>query len=170
MSIIPMCIMLVIILQHHLQPQQVKSTGTAKEECFFMGIKPLLPHTLYILRQRSKEQNSNLVLVDTNLNKTEVFEIKEVGYIPLVSYLLSLEAKLVLQDRRIRDEYAIIKNKVLSYKGVKSRISFKRESFNVGRTKLICLTIREKKMSLLVSCPQVLCEDSKVKYKMLEDD
>ncbi len=65
----------------------------------------------------------------------------------LVRYRKSLVAKLVLQPE-LQDNYKTIRAKILSYKKVKSRVSFKCERFYLGRKTLIKLFVRGKRIYL----------------------
>ncbi len=70
------------------------------------------------------------------------------GEVVLVSYRSSYMSRLIQADAEIQDYYTVIKNTLLSYKGVKSRTSWNFESFNKGRIQ--CAKINLKGRALLV--------------------
>lgn len=114
-----------------------------------------------------KEENT----IDNENNEEEVYNLdpifnnyaKEKSYAPLVSYSISFEAKLALGDDDIRNVYNEIKNAILSFNKVKSRMSFKKETFYIGRTVLAVLQIRGKKINLYVPKVDALVEEVKIK-------
>ncbi len=70
------------------------------------------------------------------------------GQVVLVSYRSSYMSRLIQADSEIQDYYTVIKNTLLSYKGVKSRVSWNFESFNKGRVQ--CAKLNLKGRALLV--------------------
>ena len=70
------------------------------------------------------------------------------GVVVYVRYRSSFESRLIQSDTEIQDYYTIIKNTLLSYKGVKARGSWNFESFNKGRVQ--CAKINVKGRALLV--------------------
>ncbi|MDR9825035.1 hypothetical protein RCJ22_05360, partial [Vibrio sp. FNV 38] len=51
----------------------------------------------------------------------------------LIRYRRSFQSRLIQAEEKLQSYYTAIKNALLSYKGVKSRTSWKQESFNRGR-------------------------------------
>ena len=70
------------------------------------------------------------------------------GEVVYVRYRSSFESRLIQSDEEIQDYYTVIKNTLLSYKGVKSRTSWNFESFNKGRVQ--CAKLNVKGRALLV--------------------
>lgn len=66
-------------------------------------------------------------------------------------YIRTYLSRLIQADDEIKGYYGEIKNKFLSYKKVKSRISKKCESFNFGRMKLAKLDVRGKRIDLYLA-------------------
>lgn len=60
----------------------------------------------------------------------------------------SFTANLIQSNPQVKAYYSAIKNKILSYHGVKSRISWRCDSFNKGRQQLFKLKIRGKTICL----------------------
>ena len=65
-----------------------------------------------------------------------------------IKYSRSIKAKVIQTDDTVKEYYSAIKNHILSYKGVKSRFSWKFDSFNKGREQLFKLKIRGKTLCL----------------------
>ena len=65
-----------------------------------------------------------------------------------VHYRSSYMSRLIQSDEQLKEYYAVIKNALLSFVGVKSRISWNGESFNRGRTN--CAKVNVKGRSLIV--------------------
>lgn len=68
-----------------------------------------------------------------------------------VRYDRSFEAKLIQLKDEPKEWYTAIKNELMSYKKVKARISWKRESFAMGRMKLARMVIRGKTLCLMLA-------------------
>lgn len=81
---------------------------------------------------------------DTNI--TEVREPETKSY-SLVRYRKSLVAKLVLQPE-LQPLYKELRAKILAYKKVNARLSFKGERFSFGRKTLLRLFVRGKRIYL----------------------
>ncbi|MCH5165312.1 MAG: hypothetical protein J1G01_02810 [Clostridiales bacterium] len=68
-----------------------------------------------------------------------------------VSYNRSLTAKLSQLTRESKEWYSELKNELLSYDSVKCRMSWKRETFRVGRMVVARLVVRGKTLSMLIA-------------------
>ncbi|MDE5593353.1 MAG: hypothetical protein K2I75_05405, partial [Clostridiales bacterium] len=68
-----------------------------------------------------------------------------------VSYNRSLTAKLAQMNNKSKEWYSQIKNELLSYDKVKVRMSWKRETFRIGRLTVAKLIVRGKTLCLLVA-------------------
>ena len=66
-------------------------------------------------------------------------------------YLRSYLARLIQSEDLLKQSYGAIKNKLLSYQKVKSRISKKYEAFNCGRNKLAKINVKGKKIYLYLA-------------------
>ncbi len=66
-------------------------------------------------------------------------------------YIRTYMARLIQSDDKVKDIYNAIKNKLLSYKKVKCRLSKKRETFYVGRRTLVKLDVKGKKIDLYLA-------------------
>ncbi len=79
-----------------------------------------------------------------------------------IKYSRSFTANLIQSDDTVKDYYGQLKNHILSYKGVKSKISWKFESFNRGRDQLFKIKFRGK--TILLYCALDPNEFDKSKY------
>ena len=68
-----------------------------------------------------------------------------------VSYNRSLIAKISQLSREAKEWYSELKNELLSYEKVKDRMSWKRETFRIGRMAVARLVVRGKTLSLLLA-------------------
>ena len=84
-----------------------------------------------------------------------------------ISYDKSQTAKLMQADELVKDYYDLVKNELLSYKGVKCRLSWKHESFTKGRVLLAKLKVRGKHLRLLLPLDPNDYVDTKYKVKDL---
>lgn len=69
----------------------------------------------------------------------------------VIKYSKSFLAKLIQSDDKTKWYYSRLKNRLLSYEGVKSRTSWKWESFRAGRKTLAKLRMRGKTLSLCLA-------------------
>ncbi len=96
-------------------------------------------------------------------DETEIRRVEEDGktrYI-VIKYSKSFLAKLIQSDDEVKATYSKIKNELLSYKGVKSRLSWRWETFRAGRAIVARLRIRGKSLSLALPLNPADYEDSK---------
>lgn len=80
----------------------------------------------------------------------------------------SFTAKLVLSSDELKARYSEIKNALLSYKKVKSRTSWKCETFRRGRTVLAKFMIRGKTLCLYLALFPAEISDKKYKVEKVE--
>ncbi len=69
----------------------------------------------------------------------------------IIKYNKSFTAKLIQAPDLSKDYYSVLKNELLSYKGVKSRVSWKYETFYAGRQTFARLSVRGKKLCLFLA-------------------
>ena len=86
-----------------------------------------------------------------------------------IRYDKSQAAKLMQSDAVVKNYYDIIKNELLSYKGVKCRLSWKHETFRKGRVCVAKLKVRGKHLRLLLPLNPNDYIDTKYKVKDLSD-
>ncbi len=97
-----------------------------------------------------------------------VVEGGEVKYI-IIKYSKSFQAKLIQSGNVTKDYYSQLKNCLLSYKGVKSRMSWRWETFRAGRKALAKLRLRGKTLSLALALNPDDYADTKYIVESLAD-
>ncbi len=107
-------------------------------------------------------------------NEAEKEEINESvikfvdGFGIVVRYNKSFKARLIQSQDELKNYYNILKNELLSYKKVKSRISWNYESLNAGRNKIAKFNVRGKTLKLYLALdPDDYAE---TKYKVERSD
>lgn len=98
-----------------------------------------------------EEEDRQLAMVEEN---------GKIRYI-IIKYSKSFQAKLIQSDAETKNYYSRIKNELLSYGGVKSRMSWKWEAFRSGRKTLAKLRLRGKTLSVALALDPTEFEDSK---------
>ena len=98
------------------------------------------------------EEKSEDAALDSDVTDDEISEgaIAD-GQVVMVSYRSSFMSRLIQADSDIQDYYTVIKNTLLSYKGVKARTSWNYESFNQGRLQCAKLNIKGRTLSLYLA-------------------
>ena len=86
------------------------------------------------------------------------------GRIVMVSLRKSFEAKLIQSSPQLHSVYSIIKNELLSYNKVNSRISWGYDSFNRGRNQVAKLVIRGKSLYLYLALDPNYYVDTKYNF------
>ena len=97
-----------------------------------------------------------------------VVENGNVRYI-VIKYSKSFLAKLIQSDDETKWYYSQLKNRLCSYDGVKSRISWKWESFRSGKKTLAKLRLRGKTLSFCLALNADDYADSKYKVESLAE-
>ena len=95
----------------------------------------------------------------------EMLEQEHRGEVQLVTrYRRSYLSRLAQSQGSIQDYYNVIKNLLLSYKGVKSRISWNFESFNVGRTPLAKFNAKTRTLYVYIALNPEELADTKYNF------
>ena len=85
-----------------------------------------------------------------------------------VQYIRSFTAKLIQSNDEVKGWYAELKNELLSYKKVKSRISWKRESFRLGRKNVVRFAFRGKTLCVYFALNPNEFDGTKYKVEAVE--
>ena len=86
-----------------------------------------------------------------------------------VRYDRSFTAKLIQSDDEVKEWYSDIKNHLLSYKRVRARMSWGRESFRIGKDCFARLVIKGKTLCVMLAIIPQSCNDTKYKIEDLAD-
>ncbi len=84
-------------------------------------------------------------------------------------YNKSFTAKLIQSDDVVKSWYNELRNELLSYKKVKSRRSWKRESYHFGRQNIVRFAFRGKTLCVYFALDYSEFEGSKYKIETVED-
>ncbi len=92
------------------------------------------------------------------------------GLIQIVTrYRRSFLSRLIQSQGDVQEYYSILKNRLLSYKGVKSRVSWGNESFNKGRTYIAKINAKSKTVYLYLALdPEVVSALEDGKYNIVD--
>ena len=108
---------------------------------------------------------SNLEFIDVMAEPERYAEMQEQerqGLVRLVSrYRRSFLSRLSQSRGNVQEYYSVIKNALLSYKGVKGRVSWGYESFNRGRIKLAKVNAKSSSLYLYLALDPAGLEGTK---------
>lgn len=83
-------------------------------------------------------------------------------------YSRSFLANLIQSEDEVKRYYSEIKNYILSFKGVRSRLSWKNDSYNRGRDKLLKLRVRGKTMTMYCALDAAAFDAARYHQKAVE--
>ena len=81
----------------------------------------------------------------------------------------SFTARLIQNNDAFKARYSELKNYILSYKGVRCRTSWKRETFSVGRKTIATFAIRGKTLMLYLATDPSKFDDTKYKVENMSE-
>lgn len=88
------------------------------------------------------------------------------GLIQIVTrYRRSFMSRLIQSQGEVQEYYSEIKNKLLSYKGVKSRVSWGNESFNKGRNHVAKVVAKNKTLYLYLALDPATLEEGTYNFE-----
>ena len=100
----------------------------------------------------------------------EMLEMEARGEVRLVSrYRRSSRARMIQSREPVQEYYSILKNALLSYKGVKSRLSWDYDSFNKGRAKVAKITAKTRTLYLYLAIDPATLQDTKYFFDDMSD-
>ena len=85
-----------------------------------------------------------------------------------IRYSRSFTANLIQSEETVKDYYSELKNHIMSYKGVKSRISWKFDSYNRGRDQLFKIKLRGKTICLYCALDPNEFDESKYHHEPID--
>ena len=122
--------------------------------------------------EQPEDDNANIIaaLESGNVQESESGAIVrgEDGTATYFMYNKSFTAKLIQANDEVREYYNILKNYVLSYKKVTTRISWSHESVNRGRNKICRFVLRGKSLYLYLPLNPDDYADTKYKVERSE--
>ena len=125
-----------------------------------------------VAEQRASEQPDDSVreILSEEVREEEDAETLAVpeGYEYVTRYRRSFESKII-QNATVQDFYTEIKNAILSFGGVKSRLCVGSENFRVGREKIAKLAVGGKTLLLYLALDPKKLEDSDYRFEDMSD-
>ncbi len=97
---------------------------------------------------------------DDKVDDEEVTDA-DTGLKIVVHYRRSFLSRLIQSQDNVQDYYTGLKNVLLSFEGIKSRVSWNYDSFNKGRKQMAKMNIRGKSLMLYLALDPKEFEDSK---------
>ena len=117
-----------------------------------VSIDVLIANILNGESEEGEEQGAEEVSEEEEEETVVVRSVDEsTGMALVVRYRKSFMARLIQSKDATKVYYTYIKNNILSYKKVKSRISWAHENFNSGRNNLVRFTMRGKTLCLYLA-------------------
>lgn len=100
----------------------------------------------------------------------EMLEMEARGEVRLVSrYRRSSRSRMIQSRDNVQEYYSILKNALLSYKGVKDRLSWDYDSFNRGRVKVAKITAKTRTLYLYLAIDPATLADTKYFFDDMSD-
>ncbi len=100
----------------------------------------------------------------------EMLEMEARGEVRLVSrYRRSSRSRVIQSRDNVQEYYNILKNALLSYKGVKSRLSWDYDSFNKGRVKVAKITAKTRTVYIYLAIDPATLQDTKYFFDDMSD-
>lgn len=81
----------------------------------------------------------------------------------------SFTARIIQGDDALKHRYSELKNYILAYKGVHSKVSWKRENFTIGRNTIATFSIRGKTLMMYLATDPVKFEDTRYKVENMSE-
>lgn len=150
-AIIVILVVIIVVLLIYLLRKDNKPEGDPRPDVIIIRTDEVAEETDEEAEDSPLEEETAAAEDDEDSGETD-------DAMPLVAedgsrivYDKSFRARLSQADSVIKDYYTELKNDILSYKGVKSRVSWHYDSFNKGRTKCIKLQLRGKSMYMYIA-------------------
>jgi len=100
----------------------------------------------------------------------QMLEMEARGEVRLVSrYRRSSRSRMIQSREPVQEYYSILKNALLSYKGVKDRLSWDYDSFNKGRAKVAKITAKTRTLYLYLAIDPATLQDTKYFFDDMSD-
>ena len=161
------------------EPVQMVEAEPTVEESDEDLVPPVISVTEIIknapLEVPSQEELTNAI-IDRLVEADEIGEenggdevlayLDEEGNIVRITCSRSFTANLIQANPKVRNYYNEIKNRILSYKGVKARMSWRNETFNKGRIQLFKIKIRGKTVCLYCALDPQKYENSAITFEV----
>lgn len=134
------------------QPKSINKTADLKE-IMIVHQKPTQPQEV------EQDDEDELEMMEINQEK---------GLKVLIQYRRSFMAKLIQTSDETKTYYINIRNALLSYKNVKSSVSWNHDSIKIGRQRLAIINIRGKNLYVHLALQPEDFQDSKYRVEQIE--
>ena len=119
--------------------------------------------------EETDEEPEYEILPEEDEPQEEVRSVNKVtGMAIIVRYKKSFTAKYIQSDDMAKAYYAMLKNELLSYNKVKSRVSWSHENFNSGRNNIARFSIRGKSLCIYFALNPADYEGTKYRVEAAE--
>lgn len=98
---------------------------------------------------------------DEDEDETEILDVEVTEEGKVVRYNRSFTARVIQADNDLKSRYSELKNFVLSFGGIKSRMSWKKETFHRGRKGLVSFVIRGKTLCVCLATDAKMFDGTK---------
>ena len=116
----------------------------------------------------STSEESTIEDASENNDDEETVLVTENGTTFRIQFIKSFTAKLIQSNDDIKRYYHELKNEILSYKKVNSRVSWHYESFNIGRNQVIKMAVRGKTLCIYFALDLQNLKGSKYRVELCE--
>ena len=93
----------------------------------------------------------------------EIFEPEVTAEGNVVRYNRSFTARITQADNDLKGRYSELKNYIMAFRGIRSRMSWKRETFHMGRKSVASFVVRGKTLCLCLATDPQIFDGSKYK-------
>lgn len=95
--------------------------------------------------------------------ETEVLDVEVNEEGKVVRYNRSFTARIIQSNNDLKGRYSELKNYIMAYKAVKARMSWKKETFHIGRKNLVSFVIRGKTLCVCLATDPKMFDGTKYK-------
>lgn len=100
-------------------------------------------------------------------DESEALDLEVTAEGNVVRYNRSFSARIIQSDNDLKARYSELKNYILSYKGVRARMSWQKETFHAGRRNIASFTVRGKTLCVNLATDPKMFDDTKYKVEDL---
>lgn len=133
--------------EENVETAVVEETQSVEEETVVEEVKET--ETVTEVKEETNESDEEVNEVELVKNATITEEPSFLGLD--VMYNRSFKAKVIQSSDDVKRYYSELKNELLSYKGMKARLSWDKESFNIGRKYYARMSIKGKTLMLYLA-------------------
>lgn len=109
----------------------------------------------------SDEESAEIETFDDEEGEAIELEVSETGTV--VRYNRSFTARITQADNDLKARYSELKNYLMSYTGARARMSWKRETFFIGKRNIAAFVVRGKTLCLCLATDPKLFDGTKYK-------